>query len=68
MAPRTRSLSGKQQSQDGYETKEQRKARIAANRQAHEVANKYVLPVLALLALGFVAAMFAVFGMGHKKA
>lgn len=70
MPPRARARTKSnpaQPGQDGFETKEQRRARIAANREAQELATRYVLPVVAGLAVLFVVGMFMAFGFGQKK-
>jgi hypothetical protein len=51
---------------EGTETKAQRKARLAANRQAHELAAKYALPALAGFLLSVAALLFYLYGLGES--
>jgi hypothetical protein len=64
---RTRTKSRSVNPNEGKETKEQKKARIQANKEAQEMAVKVIVPAVGGAFLLFVFVLFWTYGFGKTK-
>ncbi|KAI3635649.1 hypothetical protein MIR68_006287 [Amoeboaphelidium protococcarum] len=62
--PKTKQISSKKEPR---ENRQQKLARIEANKRAHEVARKYVIPGLIVIAALFAFVLFSLYGFGSPQ-